>query len=114
MARKKKEKNVADKAPSAAASATTVIPSDAENVASTAAAATTTMPTPADDNAAAVKPAPVEVDVVKPASTDPPIPPPASDHHPVIEAKSPKAKYGLALAKAHAVATTAGNQQSSS
>jgi hypothetical protein len=56
MARKKEKetkapskKNVADKALSAAAYNTTVLPSDAEKAALTAAAATTTNPTSADD-----------------------------------------------------------------
>ncbi len=51
-------------------------------------------------------------DAVEPASTDPPVPPPASDDHPILGAKSPKVKYGLASAKASAEAT-ASNQQSS-
>ncbi len=116
MARKKK--NAADKAPPVADPDATILPSlDADNAASTAATAATTTPTPAADNATTTKPAPAEVDAVKPATTDPPIlPPPASsDDRPIVGAKSPKSKMGLALAKAsQAVASTAGNQQSTS
>jgi hypothetical protein len=76
-AHKKKEKNVADKAPLAVEPTTTVLPSGADNAASAAAAATTTTPTPANDNATstketladdkatATKPAPAEVEAVK-------------------------------------------------
>ncbi len=108
-----KKKNAADKAPPAADPDATVLPSlDADNAASTAAAAATTTPTPAADNASTTKPAPVEVDAVKPATTDPPVlPPPASNDRPVVGAKSPKSKMGLASAKAsQAVASIGGRR----
>ena len=80
MARKKREKNAADKAPLAAdPAADTDLPSSGAENAAAAAATTTTTPAAAATTTTKPAPAPAEVDAVKPASTNPPVlPPPAS------------------------------------